>query len=210
MRFTFRDCTKDLIVLLMRTEFGLAIAFIFAMVLKFFHIPGGSIILVLSMLTLGIVYFPFAFYFMRDKTSKLQNIPLSMVSGMVFSIAITGLLFKIQHYPGGAIMSSLSFVLIIPILIVCIVLFKKSSEELKRYYRNMLIRSSIIALFTTVFFFVSGATIVKIQYRDDPEYARLLIQYSSNPENDIYRKQLDDYKTRKDSLYLMEQLQKNQ
>lgn len=194
----------------MKTEFGLSITFILALLFKFFHLPGGSVLLVLSLLTLSLVYFPFAFYFMCNKTIKQQNIPFSVLTGMFFSVAVTGILFKIQYWPGSTILLGIAIVPVIVILIVSAILFRKSAQELIRYYRNMIIRAGIITFFTVLFFVVSGNTLLKIQYRNDPEYVRLMIQRSSNPNNTEFEKQLEDYRHKKDSLWMIQELNQNQ
>jgi hypothetical protein len=47
----------------MKTEKTLLIIVVIASLLKMLHIPGGSVLLVLSLLGLTLCYFPLGFYF---------------------------------------------------------------------------------------------------------------------------------------------------
>jgi hypothetical protein len=78
----------------MRTEKILSAIFLLGLVLKFLNIPAAGMILMLSLMGIGILYFPAAYYFFSDKVIKRQNIPLTIVSGLFLSLIPIGILFS--------------------------------------------------------------------------------------------------------------------
>jgi hypothetical protein len=137
----------------MKTEKIAFIVFIAGLILKILHLPGSGLILILSLVTLGIIYFPSAFYFFCDKSIKNQNLALSVISGFFFSLIPIGILFKLLKWPGEGKLYLLIGAMALPVIfIVTILLRNKSLENLKVYYKNMLIRTAILAILTVVFF----------------------------------------------------------
>ena len=92
---------------------------------KLQHWPGASILIVLGAFLLGAVYLPvFAMVSMRDtrKKDKRVNKTLYLTGVITGFIFITGVLFKIMHWPGAgvALLSSvvLAVAVFIPVLVV--------------------------------------------------------------------------------------------
>jgi hypothetical protein len=67
----------------MKTEKALSIIFLIGIVLKFFHISGGGVLSIISLLPISICYLLFGFYFFCDKEIKRQNVILSIISGFL-------------------------------------------------------------------------------------------------------------------------------
>ncbi len=91
---------------------------------KLQHWPGASILIVLGAFLLGAVYLPvFAMVSMRDTRKKEKKVNKTLyVAGVITGfIFITGVLFKIMHWPGAnvALTTSvlLTVVLFIPVLV---------------------------------------------------------------------------------------------
>ncbi len=91
---------------------------------KLQHWPGASILIVLGAFLLGAVYLPvFAMVSMRDTRKKEKKVNKTLyVAGVITGfIFITGVLFKIMHWPGAnvALTASvlLTVVLFIPVLV---------------------------------------------------------------------------------------------
>jgi hypothetical protein len=144
----------------MKTEKIAFFVFISGLLLKILHLPGSGIILILSLMTLGIIYFPTSFYFFSDKSIKNQNLALSIISGLFFSLIPIGILFKILKWPGEGKLYLLIGSVTLPILLLVIILLRnKSSENLKVYFRNMIIRTVILTILTVVFYLLP--TIIK-------------------------------------------------
>ena len=189
----------------MRTEKVIACLFVIGLLFKFvLHFPGGGVILVVSLMLLSLVYCPLAFYFFSDKEIKKQNLALSIVAGMFLGLVPMGILFKIMYWTGA---DRYLFIcsITVPIILGAIYYLKnKASVELATYYKNMLMRTFVLAFVTAVFYLTSTETLIHIQEGKDPELARLKTLSYTNPQNEEYAKQLEDYEMKKDSIYRSE------
>ncbi|MBL0072424.1 MAG: hypothetical protein IPP34_11710 [Bacteroidetes bacterium] len=177
----------------MKTEKVLIVLAIIGICFKFLHWEGGGLILILSLMALSVIYFPGGFYFFSDKSVKRQNIPLSIISGFFLAIAPVGVLFKFQYWEGKTVMLLVSVISSIIIFSIALILKSKATDELKVYYKNMLLRTAIITVVTIMVSLVPSETLIKIQYSDDPELARLKTLHYLNPDNEEYRKAHDEY-----------------
>ena len=186
----------------MKTEKTLIIVFFVGLIFKVLHWSGAEQLLAISLFTLAILYFPVAFYFFCDKTIKRQNLVLSVVSGLFLALVPLGVLFKVMYWSGGQTYLSVSLVTSPIILAIIYFLKLKTSEELKTYYQNMFLRTSILTCLTIIFYLTSTSTLLKIQYWDDSELARLKTLYYTDPTNQKYKKQHDDYLSRRDTSSL--------
>jgi hypothetical protein len=94
-------------------------------IFKLQHWPGAGVLIVLGSFLLAAVYLPvFAMVSMRDtrKREKKVNKTLYVVGVITGFIFITGVLFKIMHWPGAGVSLTVSVlltvVLFIPVLVV--------------------------------------------------------------------------------------------
>ncbi len=184
----------------MRIEKAFLIIFIIEIVLKLFHFPGASTLLIISLSTMSMAYFAISFYLFCDKDIKRQNFGLSIPTGIFISVGLIGLLFKIQYWPGLSIYLAICSVAMAIVFVISLYLKSKALPELKIYYRNMLRRTGFIFVLTLLFYLPSNATLLKIQYWDNPELARINYLYFTYPENPEYKKMHDDYYRRRDSI----------
>ena len=182
----------------MRTEKILGIIFIVGVFLKAFSLPGASVVLVVSLCLLALIYFFFSFYFFSVNGIKNQNLKLSIIAGIFYFFGVIGILFKLQYWYGDK--SNLALGSLSSFIILLIIIKQRNSNEYGLYYRNMLIRGAFVFSLTTIFYLVPRETLLNIQYRNDPELARLKMLYYSNPNNIEYKKQHDDYLRRRDSI----------
>jgi glucose uptake protein GlcU len=137
----------------MKTEKIAFIVFIAGFLLKILHLPGSGLVLIFSLMTLGIIYFPTCFYFFCDKSIKNQNLALSIISGLFFSLIPIGILFKLLKWPGEGKLYLLIGAVTLPVIFIITILLKnKSSENLKVYYKNMIMRIVILTVLTVVFY----------------------------------------------------------
>lgn len=186
----------------MKTEKIISAVILLGLLLKVFHVPISSLVLVISLMTMSMIYFGGAFYFFCDKNLKNSNIALSIIVGIFLSTAQVGILYKLLFWPGGQIMLLIGLFSTIVLLIITIFLKIKSSENLKTYYKNMLIRISVWAILSLIIYFIPTSTLVNYQYKNEPEKARLLNLTISDPTNLEYQEQYIKYMAQKDSLEL--------
>lgn len=136
----------------MKTEKIFTFLTLLGLLLKYINVPGGNILLVLSLLILSLLYFPFGFYFLSDKNIKTNTVT-SIIFGWLLSIAFIGILFKIMHWPGAIVMAIFGTFLSIPLVIYSYLKFQKSNSEDLNYFKKLLIRSIILSIISMLFIF---------------------------------------------------------
>lgn len=138
----------------MRTEIALTFLFVLGLIGKLLHLDGANILLLSSLLTISLLYFPAAFYFFCDKVIKRQNLLFSLIAGSFLSLIPVGILFKIMHWPGDKPMLFIGMVSAPVLLAITYFLQSKKPEYLLTYYQNMLWRTGILTLATFLFYFI--------------------------------------------------------
>ena len=139
----------------MKTEKIFAALFIIGLVLKSIHIPGGNSLLILTLVTLSIAYFPFGFY-MLSGSKMQQNIGLSIGVGMVLSVSVIGILFRVMHWPGAAVMQIFGLITALPLLILVHALRKKTDLEAENdYFRGLILRMTTVSIVALLLFSLS-------------------------------------------------------
>lgn len=136
----------------MKTEKILFAFSLCGILLKLFNVVGSSIISVFSLSLLALLYFPFGFYFFCDKNIKTQNIALSIVSGLLFSMVPIGILFKVQSWHDGYMYLVISIATTPIIFFISYYLKSKEIGELINYYHNMINRSLILTIISVFFY----------------------------------------------------------
>lgn len=80
-----------------------------------------------------------------------------------------GILFKIQGYPMANPLLVIGLIGTLVILVIGLIRFLKSRSP---YYSKMFIRIAIIGSMGLVFMLVSDLALVKIQFRNHPDYVK--------------------------------------
>ena len=138
----------------MRTEKILMSFFILGLFFKFFDLTFDSYILTVSLASLSLIYLIAAFYFFNDGDLKRQNLPLSIISGILLSIIPIGILFKLQHWAGGNNYLHIGILVTPVLLLMTFYLSKKSVEDLKTYYFQMKIRITTLLILSVLFYLI--------------------------------------------------------
>jgi len=153
------------------------------LVMKFLFIPGYSLLLIFPLMFLELIYFIFGFVLFNNisltgifkKASYVDITPLKMLGSIVLgwslSLVISGIIFKIQSYNGGALqlISGLTTTLII--LIVALIKRPKTKSQ---FYNAVFSRIIIIGGLGLILLFTPSILFHKINYHDDPEYLEQL------------------------------------
>ena len=101
-------------------------------IFKLQHWPGASVLIVLGSFLLAAVYLPvFAMVSMRDtrKREKKVNKTLYVVGVITGFIFITGVLFKIMHWPGAGVALTVSVLLTVALFIPVLVVHALKDKE---------------------------------------------------------------------------------
>jgi len=161
-----------------------------------FHLPFAEFVLVLSLGLLGIFYFALGWLLFRERRTRANNLSLSIIAGLVCSIAVTGMLFKLMYWPGSRLLLFSGFAFIAILIIPYYVQLNRNADPelgMHRYYKNMLQRLMLTASIAAILLLVPTASLLRIKYRDQPERARLMERYLEDPNNEQYRQELIDY-----------------
>lgn len=137
--------------------------FIIALFLKYFHLPGGSLLLIISLFSLVIINL------FQSRTMNKNKIVIdksyARLIGIVNAIPLIGIMFKLQYWPLSNI------ILIIGVtfsLITCAILFfsNKIKNEQQRFFTNpkIIIRIIVILIISIIFLSIPSTRIREIQY----------------------------------------------
>ena len=158
---------------------------VIGILLKLTGAGGGGIFIVTGSFFLSIIYFFGTYFLLQEPATKKGILWLSVFTGITFSICVVGILFKLQFWPGAEINLLTGMVLCALTVIVAIFLRnrKEADEGMHNYFRVLIKRALLAISFAALFFAVPQRTIINIEYRKDPEYARLLNEFLADPDN---------------------------
>lgn len=192
-----------------KAEIILAVLTLVGILLSVLHIPGGNILAVLTMTILSMVYFCLSFALLNglgfrgmiknDNYKAISALRMvgAVLSGIVFSTAIIGILFRWMMWPGAGAMLIVS----IPgFLIMLIIVLIKYFTKKELFYRNMLIRIVIIGI-PLVVLFVNSSLVRNIRYSDNPELLQAIEEAEQNPEDESLWRKVDSIKGVRDRVY---------
>ncbi len=160
---------------------------------RYVHGIGSILFLILSINTLAILYFCLSFALFNNikfknifKKSSYVNVSkrriiFSIFSGISLSIALIGVLFKIQDYPGADLLLVLGLFASISITIIAL---WKNNKVKGNFYFNILKRTAIISLIIITLMKIPLKNLLNWQYPNDPEYVEAVIKAYNNSDND--------------------------
>jgi len=197
-----------------KTEIIVAGIAILAIIMKFTHLPGAGILLVLSLGVLSMLYMYLGFAFFNNikfkeifkKKSYVDTNKKRLIgaigTGFTLSMAVVGILFKIQLYPGAETQLMVGIGGLIIVSIISIIKMLKKSEK---FYKSILIRVVIFGAICVFFISLPTKTWLSWRYLDNPEYVQAVLDAQENPDNPELWKKVDDerekmYKIDKENL----------
>ncbi|OQA87496.1 MAG: hypothetical protein BWY27_01043 [Bacteroidetes bacterium ADurb.Bin234] len=173
---------------------------IVAIVLKWNMLPGGNIMLLLSLSLLSLLYYGFGFaLFNRIGFKQLVKkesytgismfmIIIAVITGIALSVICIGIPFKVLRLSGSKILFVTGLIPLLIVFIISVISYFKTKSKL---YIRLIKRILIIGGLGLLLSCVSGLTIVKIQYRNHPNYIKAYELYMTNPSDEQLRKNLD-------------------
>lgn len=97
---------------------GISVALLTAgVILKFLHLPGAAMLLVLGIFILSFVFLPLMFTLRVKEKQEKSNRMISVVGGISAMLITLGTLFKVMHWPGANVMCMLALLLMIFVFI---------------------------------------------------------------------------------------------
>ncbi len=177
----------------------LAILILVVFALNLILVPLSGVLLTIFLLILALIYYPFGFAFFNNirlrnifKKESYKNITVlhiigAIVVGMALSDICIGILFKIQGYPMANFLLTVGLISTLIILIIGLIKYFKSKSS---YYSFIFKRIAIIGVIGLLFLIISDLTLVKIQFRNHPDYVKAYQEYTSNPKTPESEKKL--------------------
>lgn len=153
-----------------------------AIIIHFIGIPGGDILLILTLTTLSIFYYCFSFALFNQitlrnifkkagyKDTNRKRIIGSIGLGVGISSLIMGVLFKLQFYPGARFLLGVGTLILAICGIVSLIFFFQNHSD---FSRRTLKRICMFGIVGVVFLVIPGTVFIDIYYRDFPDYAEL-------------------------------------
>lgn len=184
---------------MLKLEKILGIIVVIGLVLKFTLIPGGGILLTLSLMTLACLYYPLGFallnrigfkqIFKKESYKGLSALRIigAIGAGMAFSAICVGILFKLQLWAGANINLIAGLATLLIVLTIALIKYLKAKGE---FYIGILKRISIIGTLGLLFICISDLTITKIQFRNHPDYIKAYERHIDNPQDEELKQKL--------------------
>lgn len=128
-----------------KAELFMAAFILIALVFKIQHWPGAGIMLTVLLSTLAVIYFLNAFA--QDTNPQSQKMDIFFTKLMYWGLAIgaQGLLFVLQHWPGGDMMILISSISSVA-SIVYVLKVKKERAEAAVFSNRVLLRLIVFAV----------------------------------------------------------------
>lgn len=177
-----------------KTEIILWVVFAISILMKMFHIPGHGILMVLSSTILSLLYTYFGFALFNNirfrnifkkksyKNISTRNITIAIISGIIFGLAMLGVLFKFQSYPGTAALLNPGAIGIILIFITGIIFyFILNKKEI--FFKKLLIRTLLVGSISLFLFFVPDKNWYQWKYKEFPDYYEAILESKKHPDS---------------------------
>ncbi|MBC7487938.1 MAG: hypothetical protein H7282_14440 [Cytophagaceae bacterium] len=167
-------------------ELVLGALIIIGTTLSLFLIPGSGPVIVLSASVLVLMYFFLGFAFFNGirlrkvfKRTSYKGIKTSKIigaigTGIVLSLCLVGIMFKLMFWPGQQQMLFSSLTLLVPVFVISIVKYARAKSP---YYINIMTRLFIIGGLSLVLYYTRWT---HVKYRDHPTLIKAFDDYNQN------------------------------
>ncbi len=130
-----------------------------------------------------ILYLFFAFYFFSVKEKSSFTLIFSIVSGVFLSATIAGILFKAMCWFDGELYVIADTISAILILATSLYYTLNNPENNKDFFTNMILRAGTLTIISILLFLTPATTLYNMEFRNDPELARLKGLNYNQPDN---------------------------
>ena len=175
-----------------KLELLLGVIFLFGLLLFIFNIPGATIGIVLSTLTISMIYcyFGFALFnnirlrkiFKKESYKGISTLKIifSVLTGLAISALVIGIMFKIQRYPGATVTIWTGLIGTFIALGLSLIKIENTNSE---PYRNIVKRSIIWLIPALILILVPDKSIISFKYRDQPQVLKAFEKAWADPTN---------------------------
>lgn len=181
--------------------------FILALAMYLFIIPGGSFLILLTLLMLSMLYFYFGFaifngirlrkLFKKESYEGATALKIigAVVTGMSLSLTLIGTLFKLLRWPGGAVSLFAGCVFLLAIAVISLVKYTRHKSV---YYVRVLKRVAAFGGLGFVLLLLPSTTLVDFRYRDHPAYRDALKNSMEHPDDPELQDKADEERSKLD------------
>lgn len=156
----FGNLPITLVKILDKYELLIIAIFVIGYLLKYFEIGGGTPLIIISLMSLGLLYFFSAQAIEIENTSPMNQF-LQKLTYWSASIGVIGISFGINHFPGFQMMVLIAFTTLLLVLIISRLPMAKQSES-KLLSNRWTIRAIIIGLISISFYIMNVQGIIKV------------------------------------------------
>lgn len=196
---------------------------LFGVILKFLHVPGGHIIMVVGLSALAILYF-----YSGDKrfAEKESTVSIPFLDGLVkhgLPIALIGIMFKLQHWPGADPLLLAGIITCLAAAAYAMWIMQKHPVESEYnrsgtnpqltpgqqeaqsalnkskydYAKNILIRAAVTGAIALSLCLAPARVMISLEHWDNAENSMLMTKVVKNAANTEYEQELENYRAKK-------------
>lgn len=166
-------------------------AALIGLVFRVLHWPFGGFLTVLGFSTAAVVYFPLGWLLFGGASRKDQLLPLSVITGLVLSLTVIGMLFKLQFWPGAEFNLMMGLGGCVAVLVALFGIH--SRRPLAEHYFNALrYRLVVIGLIGFCLYWVPTPALIDASVGAGTERAQLLIRLYETPGDTAAQRALED------------------
>ena len=182
-----------LILLVMKkAEIIIGILSLIGLALNILLVPGGNIVIILTMGMLSLLYgyFSFALFngikfraiFKKESYKGISTwrIVGAVGAGLALSMSVIGMLFKFQSWPGAVVELEFGLFWLFIVTIIGTIKYLTTQSE---YYTGILKRVALYGGIALLLALMPKTAWVEIKYRNHPAYLQALKESINNPGN---------------------------
>ncbi len=181
-------------------ELNVGICAIIGISLKLLRMPGGNIVLLVTLGTLALFYYGLSFAFFNKielknifkkesyKTTNTNKIIGAIGLGWALSIVIIGFFHKLLFLAGANLILLIGLIALGIILFISIIFYFRNKAA---YYKRIFKRIAIYGGIGLMAYITPSSTLVDIYYRNDPAYAEIYKKVLASPDDVELQKQLE-------------------
>ena len=140
----------------------LAIITIAAVLLKMFTALKTGFVITLSLTTLATLYFFRAYAVHDDEHAGGMEVFIDKLASFAGSVAIIGIMFRLEHWPGYEIMLQLGGITLL-IVLAAIAILKSKKPQLKIFNRRLVIRIIVLLFLAAALYSTPKETLRKMR-----------------------------------------------
>ncbi len=182
-----------------KLELITAIGGLLGLMFRYLHVPVSSLLAVLGISLLGVLYFLFGFALFNGigfggilkkesyRDTNALRILIAIGLGISLSILVTGLLFKLQLYPGAGTMQVVGLIGTGSIALIATFF---ALRQWNNYFRRIFKRVLVWGVLGFAVYLFPNSILVDTYYANDPDYARMKKKVLAHPDDEELQQKL--------------------